>query len=198
MVNLIGIRGTNMKKSIGTFIAITALIAAPTASAQVFVIGNGLGAECYQSTKNSTASFVRADETCTRALREETMTRENRAATYVNRGVLRMRNGRYDTALQDYAQAIAMKPQLGAAYLNQGAAYIYQRDFVSAIAPLDRAIQLNSKDLFAAHYNRAIARENTGDVPGAYADFQKALELKPEWDLATLQLERFVVTPAES
>lgn len=187
-----------MKKSIGTLLAAVSIVALSPANAQVFVIGNGLGAECYESTRQATASFARSDEVCTRALREETMTRENRAATYVNRGVLRMRNGKHSDALKDYANAIEMKPELGAAYLNQGAAYIYQRNFTSAIAPLDRAIQLNSKDLFAAHYNRAIARENTGDVQGAYSDFQKALELKPEWDLAIRQLERFVVTPSTS
>ena len=187
-----------MKKSLGTLLVAASITTFAPANAQVFVIGNGLGAECYQNTKQASASFVRSDEICTRALREETMTRENRAATYVNRGVLRMRNGRHDDALADYANAIELKSELGAAYLNRGAAYIYQRDFASAIAPHERAIQLKSKDLFAAHYNLAIARENTGDVPGAYADFKKALELKPEWDLAIRQLERFVVTPSTS
>jgi tetratricopeptide (TPR) repeat protein len=187
-----------MKRFIATLCTIAGFAVAPIASAQVFVIGNGLGGECYNATKQASISFNRADETCTRALREGTMTRENRAATYVNRGVLRMRNGRYDTALSDYTAAIEMKPELGAAYLNQGAAFIYKRDFISAVAPLDRAIQLNSADLFAAHYNRAIARENTGDIQGAYSDFQKSLELKPEWDLAIRQLERFVVTPTGS
>ena len=58
---------------------------------------------------------------------------------------------------------------------------------------LNRAIELDTNDLFAAYYNRAIARENTGDVPGAYYDFQRSLELKPGWDLAQRQLSRFEV-----
>ena len=175
--------------------AATALVA-ETASAQVFVIGQGLGGDCYQKTKNRYSSFRDADQTCTRALREQAMTRGNRAATYVNRGVLRMRAGKYDQALADYNDAIGLEPELGAAYLNKGAALIYQKDFQGAIAPLDRAIALESADLFAAHYNRAIARENTGDVPGAYADFQKSLALKPGWDLAMNQLSRFTVEEA--
>ena len=105
-----------------------------------------------------------------------------------------MRAGRYDQSLKDYAEAIRLRPELGAAWLNQGAALIYKRDFGAAIAPLNKAIELNSTDLFAAYYNRAIARENTGDVEGAYADFKKSLELRPEWDLAERQLTRFVVT----
>jgi tetratricopeptide (TPR) repeat protein len=164
-----------------------------TASAQVFVIGNGFSGECYQKTKSSFASFRDADETCTRALREEPMTRPNRAATYVNRGVLRMRNGQYDAALTDYSEALKLDSSLGAAHLNAGAAHIYKKDFTSALPALNEAIRLGSKDIFAAYYNRAIARENTGDLPGAFADFQKSLELKPEWDLAEKQLSRFTV-----
>ncbi|MEM8615551.1 MAG: tetratricopeptide repeat protein [Pseudomonadota bacterium] len=175
----------------------SALIITPAASAQVFVIGNGLGGECYQKTKQTSTSFMQADEICTRALREGTMTRGNRAATYTNRGVLRMRNGRYEAALKDYDDALRLDPDLGAAYLNQGAALIYMKDFTNAIGPLDQAIALESADLFAAYYNRAIARENTDDIPGAYQDFQEALRLKPGWTLAQQQLSRFVVQPAE-
>lgn len=175
--------------------AATAL-AAETASAQVFVIGQGLGGDCYQKTKSGFSNFRATEEICTRALREQAMTRKNRAATYVNRGVLRMREGQYDKALEDYSEATTLMPDLGAAYLNEGAAHIYLKDFDSAIAPLNRAIQLESADLFAAHYNRAIARENTGDVAGAYDDFQKSLELKPGWELAERQLTRFSVETA--
>lgn len=173
--------------------AATALVA-ETASAQVFVIGNGLGGDCYQKTKNDYSSFRDADQTCTRALREQVMTRSNRAATYVNRGVLRMRAGKYDAALADYAEATDLNPDLGAAFLNEGAAHIYRQDFAAALAPLDRAIELESADLFAAYYNRAIAKENTGDVSGAFYDFETALELKPGWDLAERQLTRFSVS----
>ncbi|MFN3211543.1 MAG: tetratricopeptide repeat protein [Henriciella sp.] len=171
-------------------------LAAETASAQVFVIGKGLGGECYQKTKDRYSSFRASDEICTRALREQAMTRKNRAATYVNRGVLRMREGKYEQALADYADAVELMPNLGAAYLNEGAAHIYRKDFQLAIAPLDHAIALESPDLFAAYYNRAIARENSGDVAGAYYDFQKSLELKPGWELAERQLTRFSVDSA--
>ena len=173
--------------------AAASAFAAQAASAQVFVIGNGLGGECYQKTKSKFYSKREAEKVCTRALNEQAMTRSNRAATHVNRGVIRMRDGQYDEALEDYSEAIRLDEDLGAAYLNQGAAFIYVSDFPAAIQSLDRAIELNSNDLFAAYYNRAIARENTGDVPGAYDDFVTALELKPGWDLAERQLTRFSV-----
>src|SRR6056297_3890390 len=115
--------------------AAATVLAAETVSAQVFVIGKGLGGECYQKTASKYSSFRDADETCTRALREQAMTRKNRAATYVNRGVLRMREGKYDEALSDYAEAKSLRPELGAAYLNEGAALIYTKDFQGALAP---------------------------------------------------------------
>ncbi|MDJ0920654.1 MAG: tetratricopeptide repeat protein [Henriciella sp.] len=184
-----------MKFLKGAGAAAIGLFLAQAASAQVFVIGSGLGSECYDQTKSAYASFRSADAVCTRALREEAMTSKNRAATYVNRGVLRMRNGDYDAALADYASALTLKSDLGEAYLNEGAARIYQKDFAAALPPLNKAIELGTIDAFAAHYNRAIAREQTGDVPGAYYDFQIALELKPGWDLAESQLSRFTVIP---
>lgn len=171
--------------------AASSMILAEAASAQVFVIGNGLGGECYQKTKSQYYSVRQAEDICTRALDEQPMTRNNRAATLVNRGVIRMRDGRYDLAIEDYDEAIGLDDDLGAAYLNRGAAEIYVRDFQSAIISLDRAIELESNDLHAAFYNRAIAREYSDDVTGAYYDFQKALELKPGWERAAQQLDRF-------
>lgn len=176
-------------------IAVSLVTLSLPATAQVFVIGNGLGSECYQKAARKSNNFLDAETTCTKALREETMNKENRAKTYTNRGVLRMRDGRYDQALSDYAEALRLRPGLGEAWLNQGAAYIYKNDFGSALQSLNKSIDLGTNDLFAAYYNRGIARENTGDVEGAYYDFQKSLELKPEWPLAERQLNRFTVTP---
>ncbi|MEM5517380.1 tetratricopeptide repeat protein [Henriciella sp. AS95] len=177
---------------LGSMLAAAGLFTA-AASAQVFVVGGGLAKECFDEAKSGKYIYRLAEETCSQALREETMSRENRAATYVNRGVIRMREGQYDGALSDYSRAVDLKPELGAAYLNEGAAHIYRKDFAAALSPLNRAIELDSTDIFAAYYNRAIAREQTGDVSGAYYDFQKALELKPGWELAERQLSRFTI-----
>lgn len=172
---------------------LAALSMAAVSQAQVFVVGGGLARECFEEAKDGNYVYRLAEETCSRALREETMTRENRAATYVNRGVMRMREGLHEDALSDYANATSLIPDLGAAYLNEGAAHIYRKDWEPALISLNKAIELQTEDIFAAYYNRAIARENTGDVPGAYFDFQKALELKPGWELAERQLSRFEV-----
>ena len=169
-------------------------LATPAASAQVSVIGGGIAHECYEAALLSDVSPREGEQICTKAIEAEVMRLENRAATFTNRGVLRMRAGKYDAALADYAKAKNLKPELGAIWLNEGAAHIFRKDFQSALVSLDKAIELESQDLYAAHYNRAIARENTGDLAGAYADFQKALDLNPDFERARWQLSRFTVT----
>ncbi len=169
-------------------------LAVPAASAQVSVIGGGIARDCYEAALLGRTSPTEGERICTKALQAEMMKLENRAATYTNRGVLRMRAGDYDAALSDYATAKKMKPELGAIWLNEGAAHIFRKDFDSALVSLNKAIELDSQELYAAYYNRAIARENTGDLAGAYTDFQKTVELNPDFERAKWQLTRFTVT----
>jgi len=163
------------------------------ATGQVFVIGGGLAEDCYRSAESDSAPLRETEETCTRALREQSLERKNRAATYVNRGIVRMRAGKYDSAIDDYDRALRIRPALGQALVNRGAAHIYREDYAAARLDLDQAIELGTEKLFAAYYNRAIAREQSDDIEGAYYDFKRALELRPDWDLARRQLSRFEV-----
>lgn len=169
-------------------------MAIPAASAQISVIGGGIAQDCYEAAYFQTVSPTQGEKICTKAIESEVMKLENRAATYTNRGVLRMRAGKYDAALSDYATAKNLKPELGAIWLNEGAAHIFRKDYTSALASLDKAIELDSQDLYAAYYNRAIAKENTGDLAGAYADFQKSAELNPDFERTQWQLSRFIIS----
>ncbi|KCZ98260.1 hypothetical protein HPO_11674 [Hyphomonas polymorpha PS728] len=176
-------------------VVFTALLAvlAPAATAQVTVIGGGLAKDCYEAAKYGLLSQVAAEELCTRALEHEALNLTNRAATFTNRGVLRMRQGKLDAALSDYAASKRISPNSGPTWLNEGAAYILKQDYNSALVSLDKAIELDSSDLYAAYYNRGLARERTGDVEGAYYDFVKSKELKPDYTPTDDQLARFTV-----
>ncbi|MEO0982179.1 MAG: tetratricopeptide repeat protein [Pseudomonadota bacterium] len=171
--------------------AAAAALISTGATAQVQVIGSGFAKECYEAAETSRSASTKAIDTCSRALRYDTLDQQSRAGTHVNRGVLRMRAGYYDDAIADFERALDMRPELGEAFLNRGAAHIYRKDYVSALPDLNQAIDLNSRNLFAAYYNRGIVRENLGDVSGAFDDFNKALELRPGWRLASNQLQRF-------
>lgn len=174
-------------------IAALLLASALPASAQVTVIGGGLARDCYEAAKFGLGRPADAEATCTLALEQEALNISNRAATFTNRGVLRMRQGKLDAALSDYASAKRIAPNTGATWLNEGAAYILQQDYNSALVSLERAIELETVEMYAAYYNRAIAREQTGDIEGAYYDFLKSKELNPDFAQTDKQLARFEV-----
>jgi tetratricopeptide (TPR) repeat protein len=175
-------------------LAAAAAALAPLATAQVTVIGGGIARDCYEAVKFNLGKSSDAEAICTRALEHEALNLSNKAATYTNRGVLRMRQGNYDAALADYALAKRLRPETGATWLNEGAALIFKKDYNAALASLEKAIELDSQDLYAAYYNRAIAREQMGDVEGAYFDFVKSKELNPGFAATDRQLSRFTVT----
>lgn len=176
-----------------TALAATLAISVP-AGAQITVIGGGLAEDCYLGVKTSTRLDRQIDETCTRALEQETMTRKNRAATYVNRGIVRMRMERFERADADFQRAMMLKDDLGDIYVNRGALLFHLGDFQGSVEALDTALELETTEPHVALYNRALSKEELGDVTGAYNDFVVASELKPDWDLPLRQLDRFTVT----
>lgn len=182
-----------MKRIILCFAAFVWSVA-PSAFAQVTVFGNGLAKDCYEAVKYGKISPSGAESICTKALLNGSLKIENRSATFINRGIARMRDSRFDAALSDYAAAERLNADEGIISLNRGAALIYAGDLAAAIKDINLAIELDVDQLHAAFYNRAIAREYSGDVQGAYFDFKKSLELNPDFDLAQRQLERFTVT----
>ena len=57
------------------------------------------------------------------------------------------------------------------------------------------AITLGMSDrLQLAYFNRGMARENLGDIRGAYYDYKRASDLDPKFEPAREQLARFTVT----
>jgi Flp pilus assembly protein TadD len=66
----------------------------------------------------------------------------------------------------------------GRALWNRAKAHSAEKDYTSAIADYDRAIQLDrpSAPLF---YGRGIAKRRLGDVTGADADLESARQLDP-------------------
>jgi tetratricopeptide (TPR) repeat protein len=184
---------------IPALLAAAALAAGSAAPAQaaVQIIGGGLGKSCYEiakSMQNGGPAPDRAIEVCSNALSGEPLSMRDRAATLVNRGILYMSRKQYALALADHTRAAQIRPDLGAAYVNQGASLIALDRPSEGIAAIDKGLALNSQEPEKAYYNRAFARELMGDVKGAYVDFSKAAELKPNWELPRKELQRFTVS----
>lgn len=174
-------------------VALSLTLLGMSANAQVMVLGTALSKSCYESALMARTYMGDAIETCTRALQDEPLSPKDRYSTFVNRGILHMRDGNYESALADYDRATALDDSKGESYLNRGAAYIYQQKFAEAKEQLDKAIELGSMDLFAAYYNRGLAQERLGDLTPAYWDFRKSLELNPQFSEAEEALGRFIV-----
>ena len=121
------------------------------------------------------------------------MTVRDRAATFVNRSVVRLRARDYAGAVADCDQSITRLPTIGEAYVNRGAALLNLEKPQDAMTEFDKAIKLGLDKVHLAYYNRGLAREKLNDPKGAYADYKKALELQPDFTLAADQLKRLTV-----
>ncbi len=163
------------------------------AQAAVTVIGGGLAEACSQAAVRG-ESDREYEELCDLAIETEFLNAWDRAGTYVNRGVLRMRRTEYGKAIEDFDQAIRMKPDLGEGYVNRGAAYIGQQRYEASLGEINRGLELGVEEPAKAYYNRALAYEGLEDARSAYFDYQKAQDLAPGWAAPTEQLARFTVT----
>jgi tetratricopeptide (TPR) repeat protein len=177
---------------LATAAAIT-LMTAGAAQAAVSILGGGFGRECYLSAelKRDTRSGLAV---CTRAIEEESLPRRDRAATYVNRGIIHMHARDLDAAVRDYEQAIRMQPALAEAHVNLGIALLHKGgNDQAAIAALTHGLGMSPSRPEVAYYTRAVAHELVGNVRAAYEDYQAAAAAKPGWADPHEQLKRFSV-----
>jgi tetratricopeptide (TPR) repeat protein len=169
-----------------------AAIAAPQAQAAVTVLGNGVAQSCYEAAEFGGSAHDGIAE-CTLALDEGALTMSDRAATFINRGILKSRNDDPNGALDDYNRGLEIGPNLGEGYVDRGAVMILFQRYDEALKDISKGIGMGAKKPEIAYYDRAIVDEALGDVRGAYEDYKKAVELAPDFTLALDQLARFKV-----
>src|SRR5437868_928151 len=98
------------------------------------------------------------------------------ANAYTNRGLARYRKGDYQGAIEDYDQALRIRPGLAIAYLNRSAALRANGDPVAAMKDLDRAISID-KNLFQAYNNRGSLYLDARNYDAALADLNRAIAI---------------------
>ncbi|HVY88672.1 MAG TPA: tetratricopeptide repeat protein [Hyphomonadaceae bacterium] len=190
---------TRFRLGISALTAGFALSFTTPAHAAITVIGGGLARDCYMAVEYQKVSTQRALDICSLAIEQESMTRRNRAATYTNRGILQMRAGHNDKALSDYQRSLAIMPELDEAKVNLGAALYGLKRYPEALAALNDGVRTESLDARAVgYYNRGLTYEKLGDLQSAYEDFQRALQVKPDFKQAADQIGRFTVIERES
>lgn len=159
------------------------------------VLGGGDARACFEAA-NKGRTDLAAIRDCDTALFGQELSSRDRAATMVNRGVIHLLRRDAPKALDDFDRAISWRPDLGEAYVNRGAALILAGNFDAAVTSINRGLELGVEDPHEAYFNRAIAQEKQDNVRAAYADYRRAAELKPDWDLPARELARFTVTSA--
>lgn len=178
-----------MKIVAGTLAAAALLAVASQSPAAVVVLGNNLARNCYLSAEYPAHPATGLID-CNKALAGPVAIND-RAATLVNRGILRALLSDTSGAISDYDEAIALDATLADAYLDRSAAMITLKRFIDALHDANRALELNVRRKEIAYYNRAIANEALGNVQGAYDDFHAALQIEPKFAAAAEQLTRF-------
>src|SRR3954470_711602 len=98
---------------------ITLLASSAAATGATVTLGGPLSQRCYESAV-AHDDRVSALDSCNRSLSEEALTRPDRAATYVNRGVLLMDLGRSVDADADFDAALALDRSAPDPWLNKG------------------------------------------------------------------------------
>ena len=176
----------------GIALATFAAMAATGSPAAVTVLGNGLARSCFEYAEFG-GNPKDGIEACTNAIDQTVLPVKDRAATYINRGILESRTEDTTSALADYDQGLSLDGDLGEGYVDRGAAMIVLRRYDDALADIDKGITLGSNRLQIAYYDRAIVQEALGNIRGAYEDYKKAAEIQPDFALALEQLARFRV-----
>ena len=174
-------------------LCILAASTAPAAAAIVVEVGSA-GRDCYDATlQASTPDNDRSGLlVCQQAV--ESPNPQIRVAALVNRSDIRLRMQDFNGAVADAEQALALPSGLAVAHLNRGAGLVGLKRDADALPVFDRAIALGGDPAELIYYDRAMAKENLGDLKGAYADYRKALEINPKFQMAADELTRFKVT----
>jgi len=163
------------------------------AEAGTFSVGNSYARDCWQAAE-ARDHDTNAIYHCNLALDQEGLDPANMAATFVNRGVLYMRNRNYSMAERDFGRALRTDETNPEAWLNMAISHLRQNENDTSVLPMiEKAIALNTKEQALAYYSRAILNERNGNIRSAYADYKKAHELAPDWDEPAEDLLRYRV-----
>ena len=101
----------------------------------------------------------------------------------LNRGKDYLSAGRYDEAIAELDQALAINHNLSEAWFYRGAAYSGKRDNARAIADFSAALRIDP-NYASAYNNRGIAYHEEEEYDRAIADYTAALRINPN-DAAT-------------
>jgi tetratricopeptide (TPR) repeat protein len=179
-------------KSLFIAAGVASLAISGSANAAVRSLGGPLSQNCYEAAlSHDVRSF--AIDGCTRALNEEGLLDPDRAATFVNRGILQMTAGRLSSADSDFDDALEINASLSDAWLNKGFLRIREGKGQEALPLVQKGIDNGARRQALAYFARGVAYEQAGDFRSAYNDLVKARQMEPKWALPKEWLAHYQV-----
>lgn len=153
------------------------LVCAQGHAANTYIFNESPARQCFaEADKRSPPYDLR---NCDLALEHEGLTREDRAATFSNRGVIHRKLRNYERALRDQDSAIRLAPDLSGAHINRGNVLMAMKRYAEALQAMTRGIEIADENLPLAYYNRALLFRLLGDQKSARSDAARAAELDP-------------------
>ena len=101
------------------------------------------------------------------------------AEKFYNNGISNFANKNFSGALNDFNQAIALKPDFERAYYNRGTTKFEMKDYNGAIADFDKALTINQTA--DSYFSRGQSKYALGNKDGAIADYTKTVEVKADY-----------------
>lgn len=155
-------------------------------------------AQAAQAAATPDASAVATENglnACTMAINAAGANTDQLIGSLTNRSLLHMARQEYDAAIADNTAALQIDANLPDALVNRGVAQMLAGRPREAITDLTRGLERGPSFPERAYFNRAMAREDSGDYAGAYVDYRQASQLSPTWDRPKKELARFTVVP---
>lgn len=98
------------------------------------------------------------------------------AIPHIRAGVEAQKQGRLDEAITEFRKVTELTPELPAAFVNLGEAYMQNGDYEAALTPLKRALELNP-ELIGAHQMLGYALLSSGYAAEAIPHLEKTQTL---------------------
>jgi tetratricopeptide (TPR) repeat protein len=115
---------------------------------------------------------------CTALIQSGWTSTENTTNAYSRRGVAYAKMGAYDLAIQDFDQAIELRPNEAALFRNRGGTYDYMGEHDRAMQDFDQAIKLDPND-YKSWGARGLSQIYVDQPKEALADCNEAVRLAP-------------------
>ena len=119
------------------------------------------------------------------------VTKDNSLAHFI-RGNAYFFFGQYQPAIEDFSEAIRLKPDSAKAYINRGNAYFKLGSNQSAIADFNEAVRLRP-DFAQGYNNRGNTYFKLGHYQLAIIDLNEAIRLRPDFAEAYVNLSNIYI-----